>query len=173
MPRKLKDADGLTPNEARFAFHLCEGQSQKDAFKKAWPKSRASAASIHERASHLANSPAIKARCREILSQKKLSDLDNAPQAFKDLLTALEEAKAGKNWTAVAQLSRLRLDVLGMLKSSHAGMADRSLSDETLLDKLAGSNPELRKQLQQLLGSDDFEKPEPSSTNNPGSSTKH
>ena len=159
MPRKLRDADGLTPNEARFAFYLCEGQSQKDSFRRAWPKSRASAASIHERASHLANSPAIKARCREILSQKKLSDLDNAPQAFKDLLSAQEEAKAAKNWTAVARLSRLRLDVLGMLKSSHAGMADRSISDETLLDKLAGSNVELRKQLQQLLGSDNFEEP--------------
>jgi hypothetical protein len=34
------------------------------------------------------------------------------------------------------------------------------LSDEILLDKLAGSNPELRKQLQQLLGSDNFEKPD-------------
>jgi hypothetical protein len=36
-------------------------------------------------------------------------------------------------------------------------VADRSLSDEILLDKLAGSNAELRKQLQQLLGSDNFE----------------
>jgi hypothetical protein len=47
--------------------------------------------------------------------------------------------------------------------------ADRSLSDETLLEKLAGSNPELRKQLQQLLGSDNFESPDPTT----GSSTKH
>jgi len=42
------------------------------------------------------------------------------------------------------------------------------LSDETLLEKLAGSNAELRKQLQQLLGSENFE-----TTINPGSSTKH
>ena len=106
-------------------------------------------------------------------SVKKSSATSITRLAFKDLLTALQAATDARNWTAVAQLSRLRLDVLGMLKSSHAGMADRGLSDETLLDKLAGSNPELRKQLQQLLGSDDFEKPEPSSTNNPGSSTKH
>jgi hypothetical protein len=44
------------------------------------------------------------------------------------------------------------------------------LSDETLLDKLAGANPELRKQLKGLLGSDDFEKPTPTVV--PGS-TKH
>ena len=31
------------------------------------------------------------------------------------------------------------------------------MSDETLLDKLAGDNVELRKQLRQLLGSDNFE----------------
>jgi hypothetical protein len=47
-------------------------------------------------------------------------------------------------------------------------LADRSLSDETLLEKLAGSNAELRKQLQQLLGSENFE-----TTTNPGSTTKH
>jgi len=48
---------------------------------------------------------------------------------------------------------------------------DHGLSDETILDRLAGTNAELRAQLKQLLGSDDFEKP--SSTNNPGPSTKH
>jgi hypothetical protein len=46
------------------------------------------------------------------------------------------------------------------------------LSDETLLDKLAGSNVELRKQLQQLLGSDTFESPDPAPTVVLGS-TKH
>jgi hypothetical protein len=44
------------------------------------------------------------------------------------------------------------------------GQADQGSSHETLLDKLAGSNPELRKQLQQLLGSENFESPDPSST---------
>jgi hypothetical protein len=157
MPKKIRDADGLTFGEGRFANHLAHGMGQAEAFRQTWPKSRASAASVHERASRLANSPAVKARVREILAQMKLSDLDNAPQAYRDLLTSLEEAKASKNWTAVAALSRLRLDCLGMLKTSHAGIGDHGLSDEILLDKLAGDNVELRKQLQQLLGSDNFE----------------
>jgi hypothetical protein len=50
--------------------------------------------------------------------------------------------------------------------------ADHGLSDETLLDKLAGDNVELRKQLRQLLGSDNFESPDPAPTVVPGS-TKH
>jgi hypothetical protein len=52
-------------------------------------------------------------------------------------------------------------------------LADHGLSDEIILDRLAGANAELRKQLKALLGSDNFEEPEPRSTNNPGSSAKH
>ena len=108
----------------------------------------------------------------------KLSDLDSGPQAFKDLLSALDRANTANNFTAVAQLSRLRLDCLGMLKSS---VADRtglgSISDENLLQQLAGDNPELRKELQKLLGRDTFEEPAapaaPSPTVTPTSETKH
>ena len=175
MPKRLKDADGLTPQEGRYAAYLCQGMTQVDAFRRTWPKTRATAASIHERASRLANKPAIKARCREILAQMKLSDLDNAGQAYRDLLAALEQATASRNWTATAQLSRLRLDCLGMLRSSHAGPVDLGISDENLLQRLAGDDHELRKQLQRLLGSETFEKPavEPSPTIAPVSSTKH
>ena len=172
MPKKIRDADGLTPAEGRFANYLCQGMSQRTAFRKAWPKSRAKPHQVDNKASALANRPEIKGRCREILGAMKVSDLDSAPAAYQDLLSALQAATDARNWTAVAQLSRLRLDVQGMLRSTHAGMADRSLSDETLLDKLAGSNPELRKQLQQLLGSDNFESPDPAPTVVP-SSTKH
>jgi hypothetical protein len=53
-----------------------------------------------------------------------------------------------------------------------------ALSDQTLLDKLAGDNHELRKQLQGLLGSETFETaapaaPKPAPTITPSSPTKH
>jgi hypothetical protein len=58
-----------------------------------------------------------------------------------------------------------------------------ALSDETLLQRLAGDNLELRKQLQGLLGSETFDppappKPEPASASpappiTPASTTKH
>jgi hypothetical protein len=162
MPRKLKDADGLTFAEGRFANFLAHGLSQVEAFRKSWPKTRATAASMHERACRLANQPAIRSRVREILGQMKLSDLDNGPQAFKDLLAALERANAASNFTAVAQLSRLRLDCLGMLKSS---VGDRTgfntISDANLLEKLAGTNAGLRKELEKILGAESFEQAKP------------
>jgi len=164
MPKKIRDADGLTPAEGRFAKFLSQGLTQHAAFKKAWPKTRATPHQVDNRASALANKAEIKRRVREILSAMKVSDLDSAPAAYQDLLSALQAATDARNWTAVAQLSRLRLDVLGLLKSSLADRGSTGLSDETLLDKLAGSNPELRKQLQQLLGSDDFERPDPAPT---------
>ena len=172
MPKKIRDADGLTPAEGRFAKFLSQGLTQHAAFKKAWPKTRANPHQIDNRASALANKAEIKRRVREILSAMKVSDLDSAPAAYQDLLSALQAATDARNWTAVAQLSRLRLDVLGLLKSSNAGQADRSLSDETILDRLAGTNAELRKQLKGLLGSDNFESPDPVPTVVPVS-TKH
>src|SRR5262245_34432544 len=59
-----------------------------------------------------------------------------------------------------------------------AGQPDSGLSDETLLQRLAGDNLELRKQLEGLLGSEDFEKaapapPKPAPTITPNSTTKH
>ena len=160
MSQRLRDADGLTPAEAYFAKLLCQGLTQREAFRKAWPKSRAKQKTIDDMASAVANRPEVRKRCREILAQKKVSDLDSAGQAFKDVLAALEQAQAAKNWTAVAQLSRLRLDCHGMLKTS---VGDRtglsSISDANLLEALAGSNVELRKELEKLLGRDTFEKP--------------
>ena len=160
MPKKLRDQDGLTPNEAKFAKLLCQGLTQHEAYQRAWPGSRSTPKQIDTRASLIANKPEIKRRVREILAQMKVSDLDSAGQAFKDVLSALEQAQAAKNWTAVAQLSRLRLDCHGMLKTS---VGDRtglsSISDANLLEALAGSNVELRKELEKLLGRDTFEKP--------------
>src|SRR5881409_509965 len=86
MPKRLKDADGLTPQEGRYAAYLCQGMTQVDAFKKTWPKTRATQASIHERASRLANKPAIKARCQELLQSMKISDLDSQARAYSNLL---------------------------------------------------------------------------------------
>ena len=51
MPKRLKDGDGLTPQEAQFAKYLCQGMTQIDAFKKTWPKSRAARKTADERAS--------------------------------------------------------------------------------------------------------------------------
>jgi hypothetical protein len=105
----------------------------------------------------------------------RVSDLDSAASAYRDLLAALEAATTSRNWTAVAALSRLRLDVQGMLRSSNASQSMTGISDDQLLTKLAGDNVELRKQLQGLLGSDSFPtaKPEPTATINSSSGTKH
>ena len=54
MPKRIRDADGLTAQEAKFAVLLSQGATQADAFIKTWPKTRATKKSIDDRASHLA-----------------------------------------------------------------------------------------------------------------------
>ena len=57
------------------------------------------------------------------------------------------------------------------------GQGSSSISDANLLEALAGSNVELRKELEKLLGRDTFEKPAapaaPTPTVAPTSETKH
>ena len=57
--------------------------------------------------------------------------------------------------------------------------SDMGLSDETLLQKLAGDDLDLKKKLKRIIGSETFSKPEPASpaspvpTGAPTRTTKH
>ena len=114
----------------------------------------------------------VKQRIVEHLKTLKPADLDSPGRSYGDLLEFIEMAKGAKNYTALAQLQRLRLDVQGLLKSSAGDRtAYSSISDESLLEKLAGTNLELRKELQKILGRDTFEKADPAPA--PTSTTKH
>ena len=172
--RRTKDDDGLMPQQARFCRLIAEGRSQHDAFVEAFPKSRAKGESIDTMASRLLARVEIKSRIRELLRASKATDMDSQGEVYKDLCTAILKAEQAGNWTAYASLMRLRMQHMGMLKD-HLVMSDLSVSDETLLQKLAGDDKALRAQLERLLGSETFEKPtvEPSPTIAPMSKMKH
>jgi hypothetical protein len=91
----------------------------------------------------------------------------------RDLLERLaRDLRALQQATTAAAARWLAAPACAGCQSRHGQQGSTGLSDETLLDKLAGSNPELRKQLKGLLGSDNFETPDDPVPTVPGS-TKH
>src|SRR5262249_25471208 len=104
--------------------------------------------------------PDIRARMAELFRAMKTSDLDSQAQTYRDLLDALDKAKEAKNWTAFASLMRLRMSHQGMLRDTLAITGEGLLSDEALVERLAGEDPKKRALLRGMLGSNGFAKPE-------------
>lgn len=176
MARRIRDANGLTLQEHQYCQHRARGLSQRRAYLKAWPKCRAKADTVDNKASKLEARDGITARIIEIQRSLTVSDLDSPGRAFSDLLDMIEDARAAKNHTAVSSLQRLRMDGMGMLKSGGIGSSERLFSDENLLEKLAGANLELKQALARLLGADDFattKRIEPKKATHDGADTKH
>lgn len=62
---------GLTVKQEKFAQLLSEGYSNADAYRGAYDTSKMKAATIHNEASKLSTTPAIAARCRALMDQKR------------------------------------------------------------------------------------------------------
>lgn len=70
--RTARLENGLTVKQEAFANALASGLSNSDAYRSAYETKTMKDASIHAEASRLANNPAIAARVRAILDQKKV-----------------------------------------------------------------------------------------------------
>ncbi len=89
---------------------------------------------------------------RELLRGAKVQDIDSVGQAFDHLLRLLEKAERDGNYNACAQLMRQRLRAHGMLRDRIVLSAESQLSDEQLIDRLSGGDPERLAAARVLLG---------------------
>jgi hypothetical protein len=156
MPKVLRDADGLSPAEARFALYLSQGMTQADAFRKAWPKTRAAMANVHQRASVLANRIEIKQRVRELLRQAKASDLLSAAEWMQWTMRLAEQAESSKQLAAAGSLMRLIGQANGAISDRGLGQSELGFSEENLLERLSGGDPDKKRLLASLLGKPSF-----------------
>jgi hypothetical protein len=164
MPKRLRDADGLTPQEAKFCVYLAQGLTQADAFRKCWPKSRQANERLYKSASELAAKPHIRGRIRELLKGMKASDLLSSAEWMQWVTEIAREAHAAKQYAAAGGLVRLLGQANGTLKEHGLGQSELGFSEENLIERLAGQNPELKRQLAALLGKPTFQKQDSSDT---------
>jgi hypothetical protein len=150
--------EGLKPAHEKFAVLLAKGLNQTEAYRESHNTEGLTNQRISERASKLAARGPIKARVRELLRQAKVSDIDSVGQAFNDILKDIEEARQAKNWTAVAQLSRLRVQCHGMILDKGMILAPGSdMTDAQLIARIAGGDEEVAARLRFVLGPGDDE----------------
>ncbi|MQA65025.1 MAG: hypothetical protein GEU76_03855 [Alphaproteobacteria bacterium] len=145
--------EGLKPAHEKFAVLLAKGLNQADAYRGSHNCDGLTNQRIGERASKLAARGPIKARVRALLRQAKVSDLDSVGQAFKDILKDIEEARQAKNWTAVAQMSRLRVQCHGMILDKGMILSPTAdMTDAQLITRIAGGDEELAARIKFILG---------------------
>ena len=111
---EAKRDSGLTAKQEKFAALLAQGCRQAAAYREAYEASGMKDETVWQEASRLAHDPKVAARVRELLKEVRIEQIDDARQAFIDLLNALERATRAENWTAVAQLTKMRMMFHGL-----------------------------------------------------------
>ena len=158
MPRaRARDKDGLTRQEAEACRLLISGLNQSDAYRQAFKARELESSRIHDRASKLFAKPRVQARVRQLLDHANIQDLDSVGRAFADLQADIKRAKELDNMTAVAQLQRLRLQVLGMLKENVSLTVEQRSDDDSLIKRIAGDDADLAESLRRRLGQEGFD----------------
>lgn len=147
----------LRPREIKFAELIALGHDKSDAYRRAYYAKRLDPQVVANRANRLAAKPEIADRAAQFLDEIKLEGLDSQGKAYKRLLDAIDKCELAENWTAFASLMRQRLQCLGMLKENLTISAEAKLSDDQILDKLAGKDEHKRAMFKAILGqSDDY-----------------
>ena len=147
-----RELDGLTIQEAQAAAFRAQGMSQSDAYRQAFNVTRAQPKTVHEKASRLFARDKVKARVRELLRNARVQDIDSVGEAFDHLLRLIQKAETDGNLNAAAQLMRQRLQTHGMLRDTVVLTSESQLTDEQLIEKLAGDDPAKLAAARMLLG---------------------
>jgi hypothetical protein len=159
MPKRTRDADGLTVQEAKYALYLSQGMTQAEAFRKAWPKTRAKPSSIHEHASRMANKPEIVSRVKELRKAMKAADLLSVGEWTAWMIQAAREAHDSKQFAAFfTGMAKLGVSN-GAISDRGLGQSELGFSEENLLERLSGGDPDKKRLLASLLGKPSFQKP--------------
>jgi hypothetical protein len=112
---------------------------------------------VRRNASDLFRRLHVDSRVKALLAVANIQDIDSVGAAFADLHSDIELARGEGNMTAVAQLQRLRLQVLGMLKENVNLSVEQRTDDETLVSRIAGDDKDLAESLRRRLAKDTFD----------------
>jgi hypothetical protein len=151
MTRKIHE---LTPQELNFCRLRARGFNQRDAYREAFNKPRLKPESIVEAASRLADRPQVLAMLKDLFCEAKKSALLSHAEFLDRIMRDWEDARAAKNYTAAASFARLCGQCIGSL-SETMRIEDGRLSDDQLIDKIAGEDPGLATALRTRLKSRD------------------
>jgi hypothetical protein len=141
----------LTPQELTFCRLRAQGYDQTNAYRQAFNKPRMQAKSVTEAACRLAAQPQVHAMLRDLFREARKSQLLSHGQFLDGLMSDLAAARSDRNWTAASSFQRLIGQAIGSL-SETLRVQDERPDPEVLINRLAGTNPEVAAMLRKVLG---------------------
>ena len=142
----------LTAKQDKFAVGIAAGLTQSDAYRAAYNAVRMKADQVHVEASKLRKNPKIAIRIDEMLKVARTEDVTNLGREIRRTMDLQQEALAAGNHSASASYQRMLMQTVGALREHLVLSHEASLSDNDLLERLAGGDPERLAAAKVLLG---------------------
>ena len=144
----------LTAKQARFVECIASGMLSKDAYRVAYD-SNVDDKQAGVRAAEVKRSKAVAIALQEILRSQRLQDMDSVGELIADTKEDRLAAKENGAHAAVAAFDRMRGNWLGVEKTTIHLDPVQMLSDEELIQRLAGDDPQRIAAARLLLGAPD------------------
>jgi hypothetical protein len=151
MTDKLPPPVTLTAKQATFVGGIAHGMSAKDAYRIAYDTDAEDTA-VRADAAKLKRNPAVALALRELLRSRRLQDLDSIGELISDTKEDRLAAKESGAHAAVAAFDRMRGNWLGIERQTLILRPESLMSDEELIERLAGGDPIRREAARTLLG---------------------
>ncbi len=151
MTDKLPPPVLLTEKQARFVEGIGRGMLAKDAYRMAYD-TEADDNAVRADASKLKQNPAVALALGELLRSRRLQDIDSVGRVISDTLEDQEAARVDSAHASVAAFARMRGNWQGIERQSIVFAAESVLSDDELIQRLAGDDPERIAAAKTLLG---------------------
>lgn len=144
--------DTLTAKQEKFARGIAAGLNQSDAYRAAYSGSRMTPKQVWEEASKLRHKPKVSQRIEELLRVARIEDLTSVGKELRRTMDLQQEALSDRNHAAVASFQRQLNGAVGLADRRIVLSYERSLSDQELLERLSGGDPEKLAAARMLLG---------------------
>ena len=145
---------GLTANERHACEIRSEGETQVKAYCISHKVKRDEGRKAENAAYKLFSKPKAKKYLDELWAAKPLEVIYTPQRWLGRTLDLLAKAEEAGNWPAVANLNRQAGQAVTALRDSVTVVTDGAERDKELFAALAGEDPEKRKALELLMGSD-------------------
>ncbi len=141
MTDKLPPPVLLTEKQAMFVEGLGRGMLAKDAYRLAY-ETEADDNAVRADASKLKRNPAVALALGELLRSKRVQDIDSVGQVISDTLEDQDSARQDGAHASVAAFARMRGNWQRIERQGIVFAAESLLSDDELIQRLAGDDPE-------------------------------
>ncbi len=146
--------DGLTAKERHACELRSEGLTQAEAYCISHKVKDTGGREVHDRAYRIFSKLASRTYLDELWTAKPLEVIYTPQRWLGRTLDLLAKAEEAKNWPAVANLNRQAGQAVTALRDSMTVVTDSAERDREIIAAIAGEDPEKRKALELLMGSD-------------------